>query len=639
MQNHMKIIVMKQNIFYLAFCLAFFLTGCTPDDSMSEYEHTEAYFQEELGCQIGTMQLWETSVTIQVNVETNTPTRLWLTSSPKNGILYDYKEIQSSGIVTMTAPQGQGNTIYLSSVCRNKLRSQPITLSGKPSETVTLDPQKSAPALSPKEPSPLTDRSHPASLCGSSINGNAEYFTFNSAQLQSYKTMMLNLENGGDYVSILDGASDDYELESHGPFSVIWASGWEASQATRILGYYYHSPGTYSDIEYVDISETHKWDYIDGLSKLQYQIDINTEAAGIQFYPGQWYDANFDMHDKYGSNYSLNPDRLGDSAFNMRIVFDRYRNHLSAFRGISFEVDVPEGKHLGFYLRSDSEPFPEQWNLVKSEGVPPYTSNQALFRGTCFSAKDLNLGGDHRSVIWDEGVAIWMGMEDYVIGGDNDCDDVVFCVLEDIEICKPDIILPDLVLQDIYDDLFPWTLAFEDVYRETDFDFNDAVIKLVPDYNAEQCCVTAMAAGSTEKMYLYFDGPNGEVCLGEIHELLGNTGEHKCINTLQSTMTTQAVMVDCVPWPKDYSMEQDARRFSIRIQRGTCEDCADTLSLPSTPGELPEALLVAGEWNWPMEKKSIVSAYPFFPKWSQDPSNTDYWDWYKSALSGTAVSH
>lgn len=630
---------MRQIVFYLVFCLALLLTSCTPDDSMSEYEHTNAYFQEVLGCQIGMMQWWETSVTIQVKVEANTPTRIWLTSAPKGGILYDYKEIQATGIVNLTAPQGQGKTVYISSVCRNKLSCQPITLSGKLIETVDLNPQKSSPTVSVDESCPTTDKSHPASLCGSSIDGNAEYFSFDSEELRSFRTMMTNMENGGDYVAFLDGASDDYELSSKGPFHVIWASGWEASQATHILGYYYHSPGTYSDIEYVDLSETHKWDYIDGLSKLQYQIDMNDEVAGIHFYPGQWYDANFDMYDRYGSTSASNPDRVGDSAFNIRIVFNRYRQHLSGFRGISFKVDVPVGKHIGFFLRADSESFPDQWTQVKTMGVPPYVSNQSLFRGTCFSAKDLNVGSNRRSIIWDDGSAIWMGMEDFVVGGDNDCDDVIFCVLEEVEICKPDIIIPDLVLQDIYDTIFPWTLAFEDVYRDADFDFNDAVIKLIPDYESEQCCVTAMATGSTENMYLYYDGPNGEICLGEMHKLLGNTGDLNCINTQQSIISTSPVLVDCVPWPKDYSMEQDARRFSIRVQRGTCEDCTDTLSLPSTPGKLPEALLVAGEWNWPMENTSIVSAYTYFSQWSQDPSSTAYWEWYKNAISGTTVSH
>ncbi len=633
---------MKRNSFYQAFCLAVtaLLAGCTFNDTVTEHEQTEARFEELLGCKISSMQWWETSVKVQVDVTTDSPVRLWLTSTPKNGLLYDYKEIQTSGTVTMTAPQGQGGTVYLSSFSNNKLTAMPVALTGKPIETVSLNTLRSKPALPSTFPSyQETEKSHPISLSGHSIAGNAAYYEFDHSQLQSFRTLMGYIEAGGDYLTTMSGSSDDYELSSNGPFHVIWASGWEAAQTTHILGYYYHSPGTYEDIEYVDLSETHQWDYIDGMSKLQYQIDVDDVAQGIHFYPGKWYDANFDMHDGYGSTYSLNMDRIGDSAFNMRRVYERYRQHISAFRGISFLIDVPVGKHIGLYLRSDSEAFPDQWSLLRSKRVPPYVSNQALFRGICFSAKDMNVDGVRRSIIWDEGSAIWMGMEDYVVGGDNDCDDVVFCVLEDVEICKPDIILPDVVLQDVYEDNFPWTLAFEDVNRDADFDFNDAVIKLVPDYQKELCCVTAMAVGSTDRMYLYFDGPDGEVNLGELHEAFGNSGTMKCINTEQQNITNPVVPMDCVPWPKGYSMEQDARRFSIRIQRGTCEDCMDTLSLPSVPGELPEALLAAGEWKWPVEKKSIVTAYPYFPNWSQDPNNLSYWHWYKSGTPGAIVSY
>lgn len=633
---------MKQNSFFQVLCLAItvLLTGCTFNDTVTEHELTEARFEEELGCKISSMQWWETSVKVQVDVTTDSPVRLWLTSTPKNGLLYDYKEIQASGSVTMTAPQGQGGTVYLTSCCNNKVAATPVVLTGKPIETVSLNTQRSKPVLVPTIPSyDEMEKAHPASLVGHSIAGNAEYFEFNPEHMRSYLTLMGYLEAGGDYLATMNGSSDDYELVSNGPFHIIWANGWEASQSTHILGYYYHSPGTYEDIEYVDLSETHQWDYIDGLSKLQYQIDIDDVAQGIHFYPGQWYDANFDMYDGYGSTHSNNMDRLGDSAFNMRRVYERYRQHLSAFRGISFLVDVPVGKHIGLYLRSDAESFPTQWSLLRSKRVPPYVSNQTLFRGTCFSAKDMNVDGVRRSIIWDEGSAIWMGMEDFVVGGDNDCDDVMFCVLENVDVCKPDIIMPDLVLQDVYDDLFPWTLAFEDVNRDADFDFNDAVIKLVPDYQKELCCVTAMAVGSTDRMYLYFDGPDGEVNLGELHEVFGNTGTLKRINTEQSTISNQVVPLDCVPWPKGYTMEQDARRFSIRIQRGTCEDCMDTLSLPSAPGELPEALLAAGEWKWPVEKTSIVAAYPYFSNWSQDPNSLSYWNWYKNGNPGTYVSY
>ena len=631
---------MKQNFFYVAFYLAFafLLTGCTPDDAMSEYEHTEAYFSEGLGCQIGTAQWWETTVKLQVEVVTDAPAKIWLLSNQENGALYDYKEVEASGTVMMTAPQGQGNTLKLNCMCQNRLTKQTVTLSGKAVETVSLNTQKSTPAVSPEGKNHNSGKDHPVSLCGNSVAGNGEQCEFNSEQLESFRNMMGIMSLGGSYLDYLGDVSDNYELLSKGPFYLIWTSGWEAYQTPHILGYYYHSPGTYEDIVYVDLSETHKWDYIDGFSKVQYQIDFDDDVAGMHFNAGEWYDANFDMYDVYDSNHSLNMDRLGDNAFNMHAVYNRYGQHISALRGLAFLVDVPAGKHIGMYLRSESEPYPGQWERVRAQGVPPYVNSPALFRGTCFSAHDLNVDNARRSIIWDGGPAIWMGMEDFVVGGDNDCDDVVFCVLEDMDIYKPEIITPDMILDET-NLPFPWTLAFEDVYREADFDFNDAVIRLVPDYDREVCCVTAMAVGATEQMYLYYDGPAGEVCLGEMHELMGNANTSVYINTQQSNISTAVVPLDCVPWPKTYTMDQDARRFSIRVKRGTCEDCADTLSLPSTPGKLPEALLVAGEWNWPKEGVSIVSAYPYFSTWSHDPTLISSWEWYKNANINTSVSY
>lgn len=67
----------------------------------------------------------------------------------------------------------------------------------------------------------------------------------------------------------------NYELETNGPFYITWVTGHDADQHSHILGYYYHSSNTYDDIKYVDLSETNKWDYIDGLAKVQYQLDID----------------------------------------------------------------------------------------------------------------------------------------------------------------------------------------------------------------------------------------------------------------------------------------------------------------------------------------------------------------------------
>ena len=261
--------------------------------------------------------------------------------------------------------------------------------------------------------------------------------------------------------------------------------------------------------------------------------------------------------------------------------------------------------------------------------------------GTCFSAEFMNISGNgkglHRSFVKDYDNVIWMGMEDVVNGGDHDCNDVIFGVVADLEIYMPEIVDPELVPSGDGADPFTWTLAFEDVNRNPDFDFNDAVIKLVPDYENEQCCVSIMAAGSTSRMYLHYDGPDGDVNFGEIHELMDSKLD--CVNTKSSMVETPFTELDCVPWPKGYTMDKDAKRFYIEIQRGTCSDCTDVISLPNDPGLRPEAILVAGEWQWPMEGVHIVSSYPDFPKWAKDGTKTNYWEWYQSPKEDTFVSY
>jgi hypothetical protein len=262
--------------------------------------------------------------------------------------------------------------------------------------------------------------------------------------------------------------------------------------------------------------------------------------------------------------------------------------------------------------------------------------------GTCFCAEFMNVVGNgkglHRSFVTEYDEVIWMGMEDLVDGGDHDCNDVIFGVVADLDIYMPTIVDPSLLPSGKDANLFPWTLAFEDVNRNPDFDFNDAVVKLIPDYENEQCCVSIMAAGSTSRMYLHYDGPDGDVNFGEIHELMGS-GRLDCINTKSSLAGTPFVELDCVPWPKDYTMAKDAKRFYIEIQRGTCTDCTDVITLPDDPGLMPEAILVAGEWQWPLEGVHINSSYSDFPKWAKDVTMTRFWEWYKSPNEDTFVSY
>ena len=97
---------------------------------------------------------------------------------------------------------------------------------------------------------------------------------------------------------------------------------------------------------------------------------------------------------------------------------------------------------------------------------------------------------------------------------------------------------------------------------------------------------------------------------------------------------------DCTTCEKSEScrLKELARRFYIEVKRGECTDCSHIITLPERPGELPEALLVAGLWRWPLEGRHIAEAYTAFPSWAKDATRTNYWVWYSLPQKGLCVS-
>lgn len=637
--------------FWITFALTLTLLSCSEEKGFSELERTEAGFLDKLGGNVSPAQWWRTSVKLNVNVNTDGAIRLMLLSDNGKGTLFDYKEMKGSGNCTMTAPQGKGTTLYLVCITNKRKSVQPITLSGKSEESVTvntLDPNQQFNArrnavplafedIGPEDDNWHYDRNVDQSLHTKSVSGGAFHYEFTLPQKLEIVQMLDIMNKNLDAKRGL-GLNCDYELESKGPFNITWLAGYAADQAEHILGYYYHSPGTYEDMEFHDLAETHKYDIIDDLAKVQYQIRDTSYAAHPEtgILPNRWYDGNFDMADLIGSNKAYNTKRIGDQAYNTMNIFNTFGTGVSRLRGLSFLIDVPVGKRVGFYLKVDREFSTSQWDQLNALGIKGL-GMRSEWKKMNFCAEAFNSAETHRSCIIPYENSIWMGVEDRFDGGDFDCNDLLFGITVDMAIYRPEIITPDINLMVDTHDRMPWTLAFEDVARDADFDFNDAVIKLTPDYDNETCCVTVEAAGAPSRMYLHYDGPDGDVNLGEIHEILGGEVGHK-INTQTSMIQYPVVEIDCVPWPKSYNMADDARRFWIEVQRGTCEDCTDAITFANRPGETPEAILVAGEWRWPREGVHIFSAYNNFPNWAKDVNKTSYWNWYANPKSGTVIS-
>lgn len=645
MNTHSKDIAMATLVAAASLALA----ACSTE-SATERERTTTQFYDVLGGTAGPTQWWRTAVTLDIHLDSKAPVKLWLMSGKDKGTLYDYREAPASTTLQMTAPQGLGQTLYLVSVADRQKQLHEITLTGKTEQSADISIEQSAAAdtaPSTQAASAGNNSESPArakadtraagSLYGSSIAGNARHNELSDDQLAEAVTLLDHAYLEHVPAKAL-GANCDYELKSNGAFNITLFAGNCQSYRPHILGYYYHTPGTYADIQYVDLSETEVYDYIDGLAKVQYQVN---ERAASQYgvLPNHWYDANFDMGDTFDNQRPNLSARLGDDAYNTIAVMQRYGQDITRLRGVSFTLNVPEGKYVGFYDRIEDQPQPEQYDRFMKMGIKPYTSREK-FKAMNFSceAMNMNVNGTYRSSVFKTAHALWLGMENDYTGGDLDCNDVMFEVSADLEIHHPTIVEPDLKPFGEYDQLMPWTMAFEDVARNADYDFNDAVIRLVPDPEKELCDVTAMAAGTTAQLFLHYDGPDGDQTLGEMHQLLG-AGAGTTVNTTATVPATPFRQVAQVPWPKGYTMQRDAHRFYIEVRRGTCSDCSDVITLAEEPGQAPEALLVAGQWRWPLEGVHITTAYKGFAPWAKDNTKTEHWAWHTQPQPDTCVSY
>ena len=618
---------MNRNFCIALLAIVFSFTACSDEkeEELSAYERIENSFKELMGGEFSPMQWWRTAVQLKVSIKTPAPTSVsaYSLEDETSGILYDYQQVSQDSVFYLTVPQTANRNFVVMAVRDYQVVMKDIMLTGTPQQSVDLEVPLPSDALT-KSPQPVDESQLRAgfSVYGTDILPNEGY---TEVDPQGIATVIRYTEEGMD--PIHQGLNGNYELISQGPFSITMYYGFTGDYSPHILGYYRHSPGTYQDLELIDLVDTHSYDYIDDKAKLQYQLDGQS----------RWYDSNFDYRDGYSAPFTTVTDRLNDDVYNIQHVIERYGNRITKARGLTWKIDVKPGDRIGFYLKKQGTLNNTQRERIIKKGLPANRLPSPMYEMN-WSAQALNVDGKHRSIIIKDNGYTIMGMEDASSDGDFDCNDVLFGVHAELESEMPIIARPDV------DGLLPatesmvWTLAYEDLWREADFDFNDAVIRLSPNVVTGKCGVTVMAAGSTAKMYLHYDGPDGDQNLGEIHELMGQKSTSR-VNTQFSYAPVPFVSLDSVRWLNEYTMAQDAQRFYIEVQRGICEDCGELLMLPHEPGIMPQAILVVGSWRWPMEGTHICEAYPYFSYWAMDPTNTTYWNWHTSPQANTYVSY
>ena len=614
-----KQVTTKMLIYIFVMIYSIVISSCNSDDGFNETERISVKFNNLIEGNIDGIQLWKTTVALNTNViKDNTYEITAYSYGLDKTILFDKKTVLNGESTKLTIPQGFGNRILLIYSNGVKRISSLVNLTGVPQQSIDI----SFSNISENSKTQIdTKAATSPSLYGDDIVSNVGYMDVN---IEKVLSLLQNVQEG-----INAGNKDlleiNYVLISNGPFNVSFLYGYTGCYESRILGYYYHSPGTYSDMKFVDLTETLNYDYIRQKAKLQYQLDGDKD---------KWYDANFDYRDGFTPPYTKVKERLDDDAYNIDCVISKYGTRITAMRGLSYNIDVPKGYRIGFYLKRMGKINMSQRASIISKGI----SSDVLprdFTETNFTANALNTDGKLRSFYYQNDGVTFMGFEDAGSDGDFDCNDIIIGVNAELDKELPIVAYPDVdAIVQSYEKM-SWTIAYEDIGRNADFDFNDAVISFTPNYETQTADVYACAAGGEHPIYIHYDGPDGDIFLSEIHEALGG-GAY--INTTSSMAVVAPQYIGTVKWPNEYTVEKDALRFYCKVKRGNCEDCNDIISLNNNPGNMPQAILVAGNWKWPKEGFPITTVYSIFQDWGKDATKMAYWNWYSYPKSDTYVN-
>lgn len=635
--------------------------SCMPDADNSLFENRyTSDFEKAIGGKIDPSQTWITGTLITADVKTSgKATVRAYTLGKETRTLYAQKEINGSGKLQFGIPQNLDKMIAFEADygdAEKVYRKMDLSLALSQSSTIDLSrgaTTRAGMASSNSLPNP------PASLCGNSNQSTEDGYAGHNFGYTTFPGW--TWDNLGE--AIPEGENPNgkqitnYELISTGPFYLSLIYGFTGTTTSTILGYYYYqTPGTYTDLVMVDLCEVLKYDYLDGYAKTQFQPIGDSK----------WTDANFDYYDGEGDDgfTARNADRKGDGIICTWRANKRLGgvNGLQGVRGLTFQINVPIGYRLGFYLKAGSKQADQIENL-RDLGVAEKYYN--ISQGLCFSGADLNTRVSRypfRSVIKRYDGYTFMGLDDSPGGGDYDCNDVSFGLTAGNGGSLPGVLLPgvqDLDSKKYYNndgtitdtpkesyvqnviegrdpedfgtpetgegegeqgglptvnDLPAWTVGYEDMGTTGDFDFNDVVIKVIPN-TAQKAKIYVCATGGVSTAEFHYKSPTGDVNFGSIHNYMPtmcNTG---------STLTHKPVLLGEVDWPDGYTMPTDAHRFYLKVNN-------QEVCVSSQTGVAPKAICVQGDWQWPLERVSLVTSYNMLNRWATNINDTEARDWY-----------
>lgn len=164
-----------------------------------------------------------------------------------------------------------------------------------------------------------------------------------------------------------------------------------------------------------------------------------------------------------------------------------------------------------------------------------------------------------------------------------------------------------------------YTMCFEDRLASADYDMNDIVLQ-ASRINETTIRLSLVASGADDLLQLEIPGYDEAMLASkEVHELFNVTPGSTFINTKTSQDSFEPISED-FEVAADLSIEDFLK--TIKLNNLTT---GKTITVPTTAGEPPYAIIVPLNFAYPMETVCIKDAYSKFTEWVQTNDQTIYW--------------
>ncbi len=160
-----------------------------------------------------------------------------------------------------------------------------------------------------------------------------------------------------------------------------------------------------------------------------------------------------------------------------------------------------------------------------------------------------------------------------------------------------------------------YSIAFEDLGSIGDFDFNDVVLYVAHRVQQQKAMVYFMAAGGELSVDVKYDT---QTLFTKTNGVITNTQNPRgeIIDSTEIDMTSVA----------------DLQKFSIVVKKDN--NVSLTVGSASVKGQAPQALIIPGNWQWPIEQVNITTAYPLIKDWVEGVNDNE---WYKYPVADKVV--